>query len=137
MATVYLASMVVMGVLAIGVGLWAARGRQWESYTPASAAERGGTLSELAGDGRTWIVAFIIVALGVTGVTIAALGGGSTTLVYGVAGALVATFLVVGTYARGRSLGHPHAHSVGEAVAVLGSVFVLTVVGWLVTSFGA
>ena len=41
---------------------------------------------------------------------------------------------------RAKRAGKPvvcHAHSVGEAVAVLGSMFVLAVVGWLLTSFGA
>ncbi len=137
MATVYLASMIVMGVLALGVGLWSARSRQWESYTPPSVDSAGGALSRLASDERTWIVSFVVLALGITGITLAVLGGGPTTMIYAVAGLLVVGFLVVGTYAAGRSVGHPHAHAVGEAVAAFGGVFLLAVVGYLLTSFGA
>lgn len=133
----YLASTVLMGTLALVVFVAVAVGRDWRHYTPRLSRPEGGLLARLARDGRVWILAFVALVVAATAGTLATLGGGSTTVLFGGAGAIVLAFLLVGVYAVGRSRGHPHSYAVGEAIAALGAVFLLALTGWLLTSFGA
>jgi archaellum biogenesis protein FlaJ (TadC family) len=134
---VYLASMVVMAVLALVVVAFTATGRDWKHYTPAISPPEGDTLSRLANSTLAWVLAFfVIVGLGI-GATLVALGGGSTTFLVGVVGLLVLGFLVLGIYAAGRSRGHPHSTAVGEAILTLSVLFLVVLTAYLLTSFGA
>lgn len=134
---VYLASMVVMGVLALVVIAYTATGRDWKHYTPEISRPEGDTLSRLASSTAVWILLFFaLVALGLAA-TLVALGGGSTTFLVGVVGLLVLGFLVLGIYAAGRSRGHPHSTAVGEVILTLGALFLVVLAAYLLTSFGA
>lgn len=136
-STVYLVSMAVMGLLALLVVTFTATGRDWNDYTPRISPPEGDTLTELSSSPRVWVVLFFLVVALVLGATLATLGGGSATPVLALIGLLVIGFLVIGTYAAGRSRGHPHAYAVGETVLTLGALLLLVLTAYLLTSFGA
>lgn len=133
----YLASAVLMGVLALGVLVFVAKGRPWHAYRPRLGRPEGSQLARLARDSRVWTIAFFALIFGATAATLAVLSGASPSIVLGGTGALILGFTVIGVYAMGRSRGHPHAFAVGEAVITLGVVFLVALTGWLVASFGA
>lgn len=136
-SSVYLASMIVMGVLALLVVAVTALGRDWYDYTPRIGRPEPDLLTGLSEDPRAWVVIFLLLVLLGTGATLSALSGGTTTLFLAVAGLLVLGFLVVGVYAAGRARGHPHAYAVGEVVITLGFVFLIALAGFLFANFGA
>lgn len=134
---VYLASMVVMGLLALVVFAFTATGRDWKHYTPAISPPEGDTLHRFANSTLAWVLVFFaIVGLGIAAILVA-LGGGSTTFLVGVVALLVLGFLVLGVYTAGRSRGHPHSTAVGEAIITLSALFLIVLAGYLLTSFGA
>jgi len=134
MAATYLLSTALMGVLVLGVAVMIARGRAWHEYRPE--LFRGEGLP--SGDDPTLLtVGFLLLVLVAIGVTLFAAGGGSVAAFLGVAGLLVVGFLVVGVYATARSNGHAYSLAVGEAIATLGAVLLVVLVGWLLTTAGA
>jgi len=134
---VYLASAGVMFALAVIVFVATARGRSWEHYTPELSGPQPGGVSKLVRSVNAWVVGFILLVLLTAGAVLAAVQGGSVTMLLGVFGVLVLGFATTGVYALGRSRGHPHAFAIGEAVITLGLVVLLAVGGQLLTAFGA
>ena len=135
-AGTYLASTVVLGLLAAGVFYAAVNGRAWKRYAPQvlSKGRRGG----LASDSRDWILGFVVVTvLAIAGlVGVLESGAGASVVIFAGAAVAIVGFLIVGTYTTARSRGHPHAYAVGEAVGVLGAVVLVAMVVNLLTRFG-
>lgn len=134
---VYLASAVVMGLLAVTVFVATARGRNWYDYTPRIGRPEPGLVGRLTGDLRTWIFGFVVLVLAITGAVLTAVDGGNLGFIFGLLGLFVIGFLTFGVYSAGRSRGHPHAHAVGEAIIALGTVVLLVIATQLLTSFGS
>lgn len=135
MASIYLASTVVMGVGLLVMGGLLLAGRKWERYSPRGMTE---SASGLFGDPRVWIVGFAVLGLGAAAGTVTVLRSADpTVLIFAGAGLIIVAFMAVGTYFTARARGHPHSHAVGEAIAVLGGVTILALVGNLLTNFGA
>ena len=134
----YLASTVVMGLLAASVLYATVNGRSWKRYSPQAVSTEGNQGGFVTG-GRTWIVAFGLLSIAAVGGTLTILqsGGNGTVLIFGAAAALVVGFLLLGTYATARSRGHPHSHAIGETVGMAGAVVILAIVGNLLIRFGA
>jgi len=131
-----LASSVVMALIAVTIGFAVVTGRPWKRYSLHALGTRA---RDRGGEATAWVAGFVLLALVAIGGTIAVLGGaGPGTLVVGAAAGLtLAAFAIGGTYAAGRSRGHPHSHAVGEALAVLGGLVVLAIAANLLTQFGA
>lgn len=136
-SAVYIASMILMGVLALIVIGATATSRDWYSYTPEIGRPEVGGLTGLSQNPTAWVVAFFLLVALALGTVLAALSGGGTTLFLGLAGILVLGFVMIGVYAAGRSRGHPHAYAVGEVVITLGFLFLILVAGYLLANFGA
>jgi hypothetical protein len=136
-STVYLASMVVMGVLALLVIALTATGRDWVSYSPQIGPPSPGRLAGLAQDVRVWVLAFFVLVLVATAGTITAASGGSTTLLLAGLGVVVFGFLTLGVYFTGRSRGHAHSYAVGETVITIGALILVALAAFLLTNFGA
>lgn len=136
-SSIYLVSAVVTLLIASVVFVATARGREWHDYTPRIGPPRPSNLSRFAGDVRVWVLAFAVLVLATAAGVVSALQGGSTAIVFAVLAIAVVGLVTIGTYAMGRSRGHHHAYAVGEAAVSLGAIFLLAIVGYLVTSFGA
>ncbi len=136
MASIYLASTVVMGLGTVVMVALLLVGRKWERYSPQGMTQGA---SGFLSDPRVWIIGFAVLALGAAGATIAILRSPAdpTLLILAGFGLVIVGFLAVGTYFTARARGHPHSHAVGEAIAVLGGVMIVALVGNLLTSFGA
>lgn len=134
---VFLASAVVMGLLAVAAFAATALWRDWVDYRPSISPPERGTIARLATDFRVWVFGFILLVGLVVAAVLAAVEGGNLMLIFGLLGLLVVGFLIVGVYSAGRSRGHPHAHAVGEAIIALGAVVLLGIAVNLLTSFGA
>jgi hypothetical protein len=136
-SAVYLASMILMGVLALVVIAATATSRDWYSYTPEIGRPEVGGLTGLSQNPTAWVVAFFLVVGLALATVFSALSGGGTTLFLALAGLLLLSFVMIGVYAAGRSRGHPHAYAVGEVVITLGLLFLLVVSAYLLANFGA
>lgn len=133
---VYLASAVVMGLVAITVFVATARGREWYDYSPQIGRPEPGFLRGLTGDVRAWVLGFLVLVVAITAAVLAAVDGGNLLFIFGVLGLLIVSFLTFGVYAAGRSRGHPHSHAVGEALITLGTVILIGIAINLIVSFG-
>lgn len=136
-SSVYLVSMVVMGLLALLVIALTATGRDWVNYSPRIGPPKPGRLAGLARNVQVWVLVFFLLVLLATAGTLAAAGGGSTTLLLAGLAILVFGFFTLGVYLTGRSRGHPHSYAVGETIITLGGVVLLVLAVYLLTSFGA
>lgn len=134
---VFIASAVIMGLLAVAAFAATALWRDWFDYRPQISPPERGTISRLATDFRVWVLGFILLVGLLTGAVLAAVGGGNVGAILGLLGLLVVGFLILGVYSAGRSRGHPHAHAVGEAIIALATVVLLGIAVNLLTSFGA
>lgn len=134
----FLASSLVMGLVAASAFFLVARGRAWERYYPSAVGTARSTRDRLEG-GNLLLAIFVLLSIAAIGGVLLVLEGAasSTLLIFAGAGIAVVGFLVLGTYAAARSRGQPHAHAVGTAVGVLGGVVLLVIVGNLLTQFGA
>ncbi len=134
MATAYLLSTALMGVLVLGVAFVVARGRAWHEYRPQFVRKEAVSV----GDDPAMLTVVFLLLIGLTlGATLFVVGGGDVVLFLAVVAALVVGFLVLGVYATARSNGHPHSHAVGEAIVALGALLLVAIVGWLFTTAGA
>lgn len=129
----YLASTLVMGLLALGVVVLVVRGRRWQHYTPqaAYAMDAGGGapqsgLARVAGATSTWTVAYVVLVLGFLAGAIVTLSGVVTgpALIVGLLAAIV-VYLVGGVYLAMRGNGRPSAQAAAGSVVVLGMLFVV------------
>ncbi|MFB6311997.1 MAG: hypothetical protein ABEH64_12555, partial [Salinirussus sp.] len=98
-STVYIASMVVMGLLALLVIGLSATGRDWYDYSPQIGPPKRDTITALAGSVRVWVLLFFVLIAAVLGATLSALGGGSMMPVLVLVALLALGFLVLGVYA--------------------------------------
>lgn len=136
-SAVYIASMILMGVLAVLVIAATATSRNWYSYTPEIGRPDVGGLTGLSQSPLAWTVGFFLLVALALATVLAALSGGGTTLFLGLAGILLLGFVMIGVYAAGRARGHPHAYAVGEVVITLGLLFLILVSAYLLANFGA
>lgn len=134
---VLLASAVVMGLLVAVVFAGIGWSRNWYDYRPQISPPERGVANVLANSVRVWIVGFVVLVVAVMGAVFLAIESGSLVGIYALFGLIVVGFLTFGVYATGRSLGHPHAHAVGEAILALATVLLLAITGNLLISFGA
>jgi hypothetical protein len=142
----YLASALVMGVSLLGVVFLAARVRRWQNYAPSVAygdmdAGPGGrqtAFSKFVNAPRTWVAAFVVLALGFmagTMVYISGLASGiAGTALIGALGAAVVVYLVGGVYYAMRERGRPSAQAAATSAITLGSLFALVILLKLVTA---
>ena len=135
-ASTYLVSAVVMGVLVVGVALLARRGRKWRRYTVRE-NDRTELFRSLATDTNVWKLGYLVLTILGIAVTIYALANGNAALFVVSLGAGFAGFVAVSIYVLATAKGHPHSHAVGEAVAAMGALGLLTLVGWLLFTAGA
>lgn len=136
-SVVYLASMILMGVLALLVIADVAMRRDWYSYSPEIGRPKVGGLTGLSRNPLAWALGFILLVGLALATVLAALSGGGTTLFVGLVGLLVLGFGMSGVYALARSRGHPAAYAAGEAVIAFGFLFLVLVAGYLLANFGA
>jgi hypothetical protein len=134
---VYIASTLVMGLLAVGVFALVMRSRHWHQYTPQAAygqLDAGGSrpmsaLGRFANTPSVWTLTFFLLALALlVGATVAASGGTGVLSGMGIAAALgvvVVGYLVGGVYAAMRQHGRSNAQAVAASAAALGVVFLL------------
>lgn len=129
----YLASTLVMGLLAVGVLVLVVRGRRWRHYVPMAAygLDAGGGhprsgLSRVAGATSTWTVAYVLLVLGVLVGAIVALSGvvSETGVIVGLVVAIL-VYLVAGVFFAMRSNGRPTSQAVAGSAITLGLLFVL------------
>lgn len=145
MVDTYLVAAFVTTGLVITLGVWLRSGIAWQQ--PATVSERLPVpISSQPGDGGlsqseprfegVWPAAFVLLIITTVGLTVLGLGAGQTTMLLGFIGATVVAFLVLGVYFMARSHGHPFSHAVGEAIVILGAVWILAVIGWVLLNDG-
>ncbi|WP_436929932.1 hypothetical protein [Halosimplex halobium] len=139
--TTYLASMVLMGLLGVGVVLFVLRSRRWRHYVPRVAREVAGGerppsgLAGLAGRTGTWTVAYVALVLGfMFGAMAYASGAITGPAVIGAVVALVASFLVAGVYFAMRENGRPSAQAAAGGAVATGMLAVVAITIVLVTT---
>lgn len=88
-------------------------------------------------NGRLLTVTLGLVAVVLTALVVAVVGGSVEELAYAFAGGIGVTVVVVGSYAYGDRKGLPHSHSVAVAGIALGVLATLAVVARLLTEYGA
>lgn len=132
----FLASSVVMGLVAAAVFYVTVNSRPWKRYRPQVVGTD--QVGSVAADDRTWIVSFIVLSLAAVGGVLVVLesGANATLLIFAGAALVIVGFLVLGTYSAARSRGHPHSHAVATTIGVLGGVVILAMVVNLLTQFG-
>lgn len=140
MATAYLVSTGLMGLLVAGVLLWLGRARGWYQYSPAVSSggwspgvERESALGRLAGNTSVWVVAFTVLIVGfVVGVvaTISAPADSGSLAGPAVAvggGLLLVGYLLYGVYISAKRRGHPSSLAVAESATVAAALFLIAV----------
>lgn len=140
MATAYLVSTGLMGLLVVGVLVWLGRARGWYQYSPATATGGwspgvGGetALDRLAGRTSTWVAVFTLLVVGfVVGVVafISAPAGSGSMAGLAVAlggGLLLVGYLLFGVYSSAKRRGHPDSLAVAESATVAATLFLVAV----------
>ena len=146
MVSLTLLSTALMGLLVIGTFAAVARiGSKRTAPGTDDAVDRytavTHALRDLARTPAVWSIAFVVLALGVGGLAVLAVGnfdlveglsGSLFAVVYGVVGLLLVGFVFAGAYfgARGRGLGNAHGIAAGSFAA--GLAFLVLVVGQLI-----
>jgi len=137
MAAETLVGTAVAGLVLLAVVLWIARGVDWRSNDIFAPAEGGALFASLAGSPLVWTLAFLVAALGLPVLALAATGVLSVSVPGGVttAGAafalLVVLFLVGGTYAAARDRRVSTAGATLAAALVVGTLLLVAVAGTL------
>lgn len=129
----YLASTLVMALLAVGVVVLVLRGRQWHQYTPQAAygMDAGGgrprsALSRAVESTNTWTLAYVLLALVFLAGAVVTLSGGvsGSAVIVGLLVVVVA-YLAGGVYIAMRGNGRPSAQAAAGSAVVLGGLVVL------------
>lgn len=139
MALATLLASLLFGLLVLAVVALVVSGREWRDYSLslASRADSRSSMARLASDPRVWTIAFLLVVLGVGGAAlavvtdVAGLAGVALPVLGGVSGALVALFLLYGTFATARARGLHRAQAAAVVSWVIALVGVALVVGRL------
>jgi len=142
MATAFLVSTALMGVLGAVILAWIGRRRGWYDYSPGGAivptgraeAVRG---TEVSDDPRALAAAFaVLVVAAVTGVVAYISGPVEQQATAGVgvalgAGAILVGYLLFGVYHSAMNRGHPRSLAVAESATVAGALFLVAVTAQL------
>lgn len=137
MAPLTLVGTAVTGLVLLAVILWMARGVDWRSNDIFAPAEGGALFETLAGSPLVWTLAFLVAALGLPLLALAATGVLSIPLPGGVmtAGAafalLVFLFMVGGTYGAARDRRISPAGATLAAALVVGTLLLVAIAGTL------
>lgn len=140
MATLNITSALLMGLFLIAIAAAFIRIRNWEEVTAVREAGSGLDLIEDAFNSpATWTVLFVVVALGLTMLAVALVGGaplpGLTlpgqglmeSAFIGVVGLVFGAFLFLGLVAAARSRGLSYAPAVAFSAIMIGIIFVTIV----------
>lgn len=140
MSSTYLASTLLMGLLAVLVLVAVIRSRQWYHYsaepdegTQVGWAREGDTTPPLLERPTTWILGFVgLMGLAVGGVFAFVTNPDApaallSTPVMAGGGALVGAYLLYGTYAAVKSRGHSRSIAAAETVTLAGGLFLVAV----------
>lgn len=133
MAAITLVGTAVMGVFLLVVVLALARGMDWRSNEIFEPGEAGSIPEALAGSPVVWVLVFLVLALGSTGVALAAVGGfglslpGGTAVALAPFGLILFGFLVAGTYAAVRDRNVSPAGATLVAAILLASLLVVAI----------
>lgn len=137
MTTAYLASTALMGLFAVAVVVWMARGHGWYRYTPTSPSDGGSSAAgrgdRLADRPMTWVVAFTVLVVGFVGGVVAAISGSTESqavagLAVAIAGGTVLVgYLLFGVYLSATRRGHPRSLAVAESATVAGLLFLVAI----------
>lgn len=142
MATAFLVSTALMGVLGAITLAWIGRRRGWYKYSPSVAivparraeAVRGTDLSD---DPRALAAAFAVLVVAAVGGVVAYISGPveqQATVGVAVAlgaGAILAGYLLFGVYLSAMQRGHPRSLAVAESATVAGALFLVAVTAQL------
>lgn len=126
-----------MGLLLLGVVLWIARGMDWRSNDLIVSRGEGEGLAGLANSPAVWVVGFLALALGLTGIAILAVGDfgvpmpGVETLAMAGMGSLVLLFLVGGTYVAARDRNVSSAGATLAVAVIFGTLLLAAITGTL------
>lgn len=143
MATAFLVSTALMGVLGAVILAWIGRQRGWYDYSPGTAivpARRAETVrgTDLSDDPRALALAFAVLVVAAVGGVVAYISGPveqQATAGVGVAlgaGAILAGYLLYGVYLSAMSRGHPRSLAVAESATVAGALFLVAVTAQLI-----
>lgn len=127
----------VTGLLLLLVALAITGGIDWRSDTETTAHEERNLFESLAGSPVVWVVLFLSLALGLTGVALVAVGGfgisaqGAVTAALAGFGLLVVTYLIGGTYAAARDRNVSAAGATLAAALLVGVLLLVAVSGQL------
>ncbi|MFC7027360.1 hypothetical protein ACFQJ5_06755 [Halomicroarcula sp. GCM10025324] len=140
MATAYLVSTALMGLLVVGVLLWLGRVRGWYQYSPAASGEGWSpgvppksTVDRLTGSTSAWLVAFALLVVGflvgvVAFISAPAGSGGLAGPAVAVGGGLLLVgYLLFGVYISAKRRGHPSALAAAESATVAGTLFLVAI----------
>ncbi|MEF8828788.1 MAG: hypothetical protein V5A49_07120 [Haloarcula sp.] len=140
MATAYLASTALMGVLVMAVVAWMVRGRGWYQYSPGAATsarspagDRESRFEAFADRPLVWVAAFAVLVVGLlVGVVASISGPVETQSIAGLAvavvgGAGLCGYLLFGVYLSATRRGHPRSLAVAESATVAGALFLIAI----------
>ncbi|EMA25364.1 hypothetical protein [Haloarcula amylolytica] len=140
MATAYLASTALMGVLVMAVVAWMVRGRGWYQYSPGAstssrspAFDRESRFTEMADQPMVWVAAFAVLVVGLLVGVVASISGPVETqataglAVAVVGGAGLCGYLLFGVYLSATRRGHPRSLAVAESATVAGVLFLIAI----------
>lgn len=134
MARNYLWSTVLMGLFIVAVVAYL-RAEDWRGYSPRGEGPGlAGLAEDVAGSPVVWILTFLGLLAVFGGGALAFVGGLPVgdpavwgTVLIGFAALTVGGFAFVGSYWSARSRGKPSSFAVGEGVALLGLLAIVTV----------
>lgn len=142
MATAFLVSTALMGVIGALMLAWIGRRRGWYEYSPSTAivpAERAEAVrqTDLSDDPRALALGFAVLVVAAVGGVVAYISGPveqQATIGAGVAlgaGAILAGYLLYGVYLSAVTRGHPRSLAVAESATVAGALFLVAVTAQL------
>ncbi|WP_276270561.1 hypothetical protein [Haloarcula litorea] len=142
MATSYLVSTALMGLVGFAILGWVARSRGWYDYTPSAggwvptgAVQRR---DELWDDPAVLGLGFALLVVGFVGLTFAYISapaaqratmGLSVALAGGIA---LVSYLLFGVYSSAKRRGHPSSLAAAESATVAATLFLVAIVAQLV-----
>ncbi|EMA10941.1 hypothetical protein SAMN05443574_102157 [Haloarcula vallismortis] len=140
MATTYLVSTALMGVLVIAVVTWMVRGHGWYQYSPRAstssqspASDRESRFEAYADQPLVWVAGFAVLAVGLLIGVVASISGPVETqataglVVAVVGGAGLCGYLLFGVYLSATRRGHPRSLAVAESATVAGVLFLIAI----------
>jgi hypothetical protein len=133
MAVLTLVGTAVAGVLLVVVVLALARSNDWRSEQLLEGSDRRNWLASVAESPVVWVIGFLALALGTTGIALAGVGGLGLSLPGGLVAAvapfalILLAFLVGGTYTAVRERNVSPAGATLAAALVVASLLVVAI----------